>query len=72
MYFEPIKAACEIVSISFETHELAFDIARRTGLNIFDANIVAAAELSGCDVLYTEDLNEGQRIGSVTIRNPFI
>ncbi len=31
----------------------------------------AAAEL-GCDVLWTEDLNDGQVIGGVRIRNPFV
>ena len=38
---------------------------------MYDALIVAAAELAGCDVLYTEDLNHGQRIGRVVVRNPF-
>jgi predicted nucleic acid-binding protein len=31
----------------------------------------AAAEL-GCDVLWTEDLNDGQVIRGVRIRDPFI
>jgi predicted nucleic acid-binding protein len=67
----PIKAKCRVVPVSLEVHDLGFEIAERNNLRIYDACIVAAAELSGCNVLYTEDLNDGERIGSVTIRNPF-
>lgn len=69
---DPIKNSCDVVDVSRAVHELAFEIARRTNIGIFDCNIVAAAELAGCDVLYTEDFNHGQRIGGVTIRNPFL
>ena len=69
---EPVRELCRIVALTPETHDLAFEISRSTMIRIYDACIVAAAELAGCDVLYTEDLNHGQRIGAVTIRNPFI
>ena len=67
----PIKTFCKILELTRDMHERALDIAEETGIQIYDANIVSAAEFSGCDTLFTEDLNEGQRIGSVTIRNPF-
>jgi predicted nucleic acid-binding protein len=67
----PIRYACSTVDITEETHDLAFEIARRAGLNIYDACILAAAQLAGCHTLYTEDLNSGQRFGNVTILNPF-
>ena len=35
------------------------------------ALIVAAATRAGCSILYTEDLQEGQVIDQLTIRNPF-
>jgi predicted nucleic acid-binding protein len=68
----PLKDSLTIVGLTLECHERAFEIARDQKIGIYDANIVAAAELAGCDVLYTEDLNDGQRIGRVTIRNPFM
>src|ERR1022692_919140 len=37
----------------------------------WDALIVAAAEAGGAQVLYTEDLNDGQQYGQVVARNPF-
>ncbi len=40
-------------------------------ISFWDALILAAAESGGAEVLYTEDLNDGQRYGAVTVRNPF-
>lgn len=62
---------CEVVPLTLECHKLAVEISNNHVLKIYDANVIAAAELTGCDVLYTEDLNDGQRIGRVTIVNPF-
>ena len=36
------------------------------------AFILAAAESGGADVLFTEDLNHGQRYGRVLAQNPFL
>ena len=40
-------------------------------IGFWDAMIVLAAAESGCDVLWTEDLNDGQSLRGVRIRNPF-
>jgi predicted nucleic acid-binding protein len=64
-------AARMILPITVDMHERAIEIASTTNIRIYDACIVAAAELAGCKVLYTEDMNNGQRIGDVTLRNPF-
>lgn len=49
----------------------AREIASRYGLAWWDAMIVAAAELQDCDVLLSEDLQDGMRFGSLSVRNPF-
>jgi predicted nucleic acid-binding protein len=67
-----VRTACEVVPLTAETHDMAVTFMNRYKLNIFDANIIAAAELSGCDILYTEDLNHGQTIGRIRIVNPFV
>lgn len=61
-----------VVDLTHETHDRAVRIARRYGLEIYDANIVAAAILAGCDTVLSEDMQDGQVIGGVTIRNPFL
>lgn len=68
---EHITDCCEVLPLTLGVHVKAVEIAEKNLINIFDANIVAAAELSGCEVLYTEDLNHGQKIGRILICNPF-
>jgi predicted nucleic acid-binding protein len=46
-------------------------LAERYILNIYDAMIVAAAQLAGCTVLYSEDMHDGLVIDRLTIRNPY-
>ena len=41
-------------------------------VSFWDAMIVHAAAELGCDVLWTEDLNDGQVIEGVSIRDPFV
>jgi predicted nucleic acid-binding protein len=43
----------------------------RYQISFWDSLILAAAEAGGAEVLYTEDLNDGQQYGSVLVRNPF-
>src|SRR6185295_18510600 len=41
-------------------------------VSFWDALVVQAARAERCDRLWTEDLNHGQRVGDVTIVNPFL
>jgi predicted nucleic acid-binding protein len=59
------------VIISGQEILAAFDLEERYQISFWDALIVAAAEKGGADVLYTEDLNDGQRYGNVVAKNPF-
>lgn len=54
------------------TVDLAWEIQDRWQLSIWDAMIVAAAQMQGCEVLLTEDLQHDQRIDKVRIVNPFM
>jgi len=49
----------------------AIAISRVHDITLWDAGIVSAASRAGSDILLTEDLNDGQVISGVTIRNPF-
>ena len=67
-----IRILCPtVVSLNLETHEAAVRIAQRYQYHIFDSLIIAAAIEAGCRMLYSEDMNDGQVIDSLTIRNPF-
>jgi len=49
----------------------AATLARTATLSFWDAMIVHSAAELGCAVLWSEDLNAGQRISGVEVRNPF-
>ena len=49
----------------------AIDLHRLHGLSFWDALVLRAAADAGCTVLYSEDLNPGQRIDGVEVVNPF-
>jgi predicted nucleic acid-binding protein len=48
----------------------ALDLQQKARLSFWDALIVQAAIDSGCDQLFSEDLNDGQRFDSVVVVNP--
>jgi predicted nucleic acid-binding protein len=41
-------------------------------VSFWNALILQAARAERCDRLWTEDLNHGQRVGELTIVNPFL
>ncbi len=57
--------------MTLETHERGVALAERHCVSIDDAMIVAAAQLAGCQMLYTEDLRDGQAIGGIEIVDPY-
>jgi predicted nucleic acid-binding protein len=59
------------LSIEPSLVKIAAEVSERFGISYWDGAIVAAAEALGARTLYTEDLNSGQRYGSVLVRDPF-
>jgi len=49
----------------------ALDVEARFGVSFWDALIIQAAQAAGAEVLYSEDLADGQLYGSVRVSNPF-
>jgi len=47
------------------------DLVHRFKVNYFDAQILAAAHFSGCEIVYSEDLNSGQDYAGIVVVNPF-
>ena len=49
----------------------ALEIRKQYGLQFYDSLLLAAAEASGCDEFWTEDLNDGQMYCGIKAVNPF-
>jgi predicted nucleic acid-binding protein len=58
-------------SLDIEIHDLGLEMAERYGFSIYDGLIVAAAVRTGCAILSTEDLQQGQVNDQLTIQSPF-
>lgn len=70
---DTLQAVFDVVPVTIETHELGLALSERHQLAIYDAMIVAAALLAGCETLWSEDMHDGLVIGGqTTIRNPFV
>ncbi len=70
---QAIRTVCgPVMVLTVAMHESAVALAERDGLPIYDAMIVAAAISARCDILYSEDMQDGRVFpGGLTIRNPF-
>jgi predicted nucleic acid-binding protein len=67
-----IRALCEPpAALTVEVHETALKLAARYRYHIYDSLILAAVLQSKCNILYSEDMQHGQKIGRLTIRDPF-
>lgn len=64
-------AAWSVFAPAPEDVVAAIDLHAQAKIGFWDAMIVVAAAESGCDVLWTEDLSDGQSLRGVRIRNPF-
>lgn len=64
---EPIKLVApdgEVVRRAVEAHAAY-------GIHFYDGMIVASAERAGCERIWSEDLNAGQKYFGVSVANPF-
>jgi len=68
---ETLKSTCEVLPVTLACHEKAVGLAKRFQISLDDANIVATAILFGADTLFSEDMQNGMSMESVTVVNPF-
>jgi predicted nucleic acid-binding protein len=73
---DAVAAVCVLLPdpspLRLQTHLRALNMAERFGASFYDALVIATAVESRCAVLYTEDLQHGQRIEGTQILNPFL
>ena len=66
--FRPLLA----VHSSYPLYGRAIDLMRKNSVSWYDSLIISAAIESECGILYSEDLQHGQKFDSVVVRNPFL
>ena len=60
-----------VQEMTLELMQAALASSQRFRLFFWDASILEAARASGCDLIFSEDLSDGQDYGGVKVRNPF-
>lgn len=64
-------APIPVISTDSDTVRRAVEIHDRYRVHYYDSLIIAAAERAGCECIWSEDLNAGQKYFGVTVQNPF-
>jgi predicted nucleic acid-binding protein len=70
-YLEKVLVPLWRVSPSLALYNRALDVQARYRYGFYDSLIIAAALDADCRRLYSEDLQDGQRIESLVVENPF-
>ena len=71
MGFVEIIDRFPIQELTFDLFIAAVSISRRFRLSYWDGAILAAARISGCNVVYSEDLSAEQDYDGTRVINPF-
>jgi predicted nucleic acid-binding protein len=64
------KKPCQPVDVHVVS--AGIEMSQRYEISYWDGAILAAAERLGASIVYSEDLQNGQRYGAVQVVNPFI
>jgi predicted nucleic acid-binding protein len=69
---ETVRTICNTQPLTVDTYHRGIEVAERYRFSLYDSMVVASALLSGCRILYCEDLQHGQVIDEqLTVINPF-
>lgn len=70
-YLEAVLQPLFRVPASLALYAHALDFQARYRYSFYDSLIIAAAVAAGCETLYSEDMQDGQRLEGLVITNPF-
>jgi predicted nucleic acid-binding protein len=72
-FLSTIRSLLLVTPITLEIHEHGLALAERYSFSIYDAMIVAAALHADCEVLWSEDMQNGMQIEKrLRVVNPFV
>ena len=68
---EVLSPLCDVLP-SIALYRQALTLQSESGFGFYDSLIVTSASQGGSKILYTEDLQHGQRVAGLSIQNPFL
>ncbi|MGK6311046.1 PIN domain-containing protein [Variovorax sp. DT-64] len=71
-FLQLARGLCPVEPLTVESHDLGRALSEKYQLSVYYSMILSSALLSGCDTLYSEDMQDSLRIEqTLTIVNPF-
>ncbi len=70
-YFDAVLVPLCRVQSDPDLYREALAVQLRWRFSFYDSLVVAAAQRSGCKTLFSEDFQHGQKLGKVTVVDPF-
>lgn len=71
-FLSDVRRLVRVVDLTAEMHDVGRALGARYRLQVYDAMILAAALVTGCDECLSEDMQDGLVIeGTLRVRNPF-
>ncbi|MCF8167587.1 MAG: PIN domain-containing protein [Rhodoferax sp.] len=61
----------EVVQVTPAIIRVGLDLYQTRSVSFFDAIVLASAHAASCNVVWTEDMNDGEVVNGVRISNPF-
>ena len=72
MWLDTVWKLCPTpIPVTMNVHLRGLTISQAAGYHIYDSLMLAAALEASCTVFYSEDMQDGQVINTIRIRNPF-
>ena len=72
MQFLDTLPTVSIQDLTVDVFRRAAALCQRYQISYWDAAIIAAAQMAGCDAVYSEDLNAEQDYDGMTVIDPFV
>ena len=72
LFLQEVLSPLQLINPSCILFERAISIQSRWKYSFYDSLIIAGALESNCNILYSEDLHDGQKIEGLEIVNPFV
>ncbi len=66
-----LLASFDTFAASANAHRIAAHEAASGRFSYWDAVLLASAAEAGCTIIFSEDMKDGARLGTITVRNPF-
>ena len=68
-----VRAVCSVAPLTEATHDRGLAVCERYKFSLYDSMMIASALNAGANVLYSEDLHQGQVIDrQLRVVNPFL